>query len=91
MPPFVVHGTHFITGRDLEDKKNYHQILKKLTDDKIEIEKANSLKYLNDYLQIRNNMGEGGFFLPGIYLFSRCGYFCTACQEIGFGLCISAS
>lgn len=51
LPPFVVHGTHSITEEEvLRYQHEYHEILMLLRDEQINIKKAVSLNYLNDYL-----------------------------------------
>jgi glutathione-regulated potassium-efflux system ancillary protein KefG len=52
LPPFAVQGTHSIKPDEIENyKEKYHLLLKSLRDDKIDIEKAKQLDYLNDYLE----------------------------------------
>ncbi len=50
LPPFVLHGTHSIRLHEVElYKKDYIDLLERLRDDKIDIEQARSLDYLNNY------------------------------------------
>jgi len=51
LPPFAVQGTHSIQTEQIEQyREKYHLLLELLRDDKIDIEKAKKLDYLNDYL-----------------------------------------
>lgn len=51
LPPFVVHGTHAISTEEILDyKKDYYTLLKLFVSDKLDVEKAIRLDYLNDYL-----------------------------------------
>jgi glutathione-regulated potassium-efflux system ancillary protein KefG len=51
LPPFVVHGTHSITPDKVRyHKSNYEKLLVLLRDNRIDVDKARSLLYLNDYL-----------------------------------------
>jgi glutathione-regulated potassium-efflux system ancillary protein KefG len=50
LPPFAVQGTHSINPEDIEKyREKYHLLLTSLRDDKIDISKAKTLDYLNDY------------------------------------------
>ncbi len=52
LPPFVFHGTHSITKAEIPQyRQQYHELLIKLRDDKIDFSKARSLDYLNDILE----------------------------------------
>lgn len=52
LPPFVVHGTHAIETDEILDFKNqYFKLLEAFSKDKVDIEKAKSHEYLNDYLK----------------------------------------
>lgn len=51
LPPFAVQGTHSINTEEIKEyREKYHLLLKSLRDDKIDIEKAKKLDYLNDFL-----------------------------------------
>lgn len=50
LPPFVVHGTHAIDKEELEQfRKDYFDLLDIIKNDQINIDKALTLEYLNDY------------------------------------------
>jgi glutathione-regulated potassium-efflux system ancillary protein KefG len=50
LPPFAIQGTHSIQLENVEQhRQKYHKLLTRLRDDKIDILKARSLEYLNDY------------------------------------------
>ena len=52
LPPFVVHGTHALeTSEVLEYKKEYFNLLKWITDGKLDPQKAMKLNYMNNYLK----------------------------------------
>ena len=52
LPPYVVHGTHSITRQSIEQhREEYHQILRDLQQDKLNIGMVRKADYLNDYLQ----------------------------------------
>jgi glutathione-regulated potassium-efflux system ancillary protein KefG len=51
LPPFAIQGTHSITPEQVEKHRGkYHLLLNSLRDDKVDIEKAREMEYLNDYL-----------------------------------------
>jgi glutathione-regulated potassium-efflux system ancillary protein KefG len=50
LPPFAVQGTHSISAEEVEAyREKYHLLLTSLRDDKVDISKAKTLDYLNDY------------------------------------------
>jgi len=50
LPPFAVHGTHSISADQAgQHRKIYHDLLKMMRDENIDLEKAEKLMYLNDY------------------------------------------
>lgn len=50
LPPFVIHGTHSITGEQINHhKEQYIQLLTLLRDEQLDIGKLRTLDYLNDY------------------------------------------
>ncbi len=53
LPPFVVHGTHALEPDEVLDYKNdYFNILKLVNANKLDVERAAKLDYLNDYLKM---------------------------------------
>lgn len=56
LPPFVVHGTHRITGDDLkEEAQSYGKLLLKLVDGDFEIEEIKKHQYMNEWLTTEIN------------------------------------
>lgn len=50
LPPFVVYGTHSIEREEVENhRQTLHQLLRALRDERVDIEGAQRLAYLNDY------------------------------------------
>lgn len=50
LPPFVVYGTHSIERDEVENhRQTLHQLLGALRDERVDIEGAQRLAYLNDY------------------------------------------
>jgi glutathione-regulated potassium-efflux system ancillary protein KefG len=50
LPPFTVQGTHSIQPEEVEEyRKKYHLLLTSLRDEKVDLAKAKTLEYLNDY------------------------------------------
>jgi len=55
LPPYSTDGAHAIEmDKILDSKNNYLKILKLFIDEKINIEKAKQLEYLNDYLKMED-------------------------------------
>ena len=53
LPPFVVYGTHSIAMDRVEDhRQTLHQLLTDLSDERVDINGAQRLAYLNDYLTL---------------------------------------
>ncbi len=53
LPPFFVHGSHKITNEDLENHgKLYHECIKKLSQETIDLEELKKLAYLNDWISL---------------------------------------
>jgi glutathione-regulated potassium-efflux system ancillary protein KefG len=53
LPPYVIHGTHSITGEAIEQhREELHHILQELQQNRLEIELIRQKDYLNDYFQI---------------------------------------
>lgn len=51
LPPYVVHGTHAIETNELLDaRKHYFQLLKRISEGRLEVDKVQKLEYMNDYL-----------------------------------------
>jgi glutathione-regulated potassium-efflux system ancillary protein KefG len=51
LPPFFVHGSHKITDEELENSgKLYHDIIKKITQQKITLSEIQQYDYLNDWI-----------------------------------------
>ncbi len=52
LPPYVIHGTHAIKPETVEELSNHLiKILDQLHSDRIDLQKAKDLSYLNDYLK----------------------------------------
>lgn len=52
LPPFVIHGSHVMTEDKLEKHVTaYHDVLKLLRDDKIQLQELEKLEYLNDLIK----------------------------------------
>ncbi|TKG89605.1 NAD(P)H oxidoreductase [Puteibacter caeruleilacunae] len=52
LPPFVVHGTHAIEDKEIQQYKNqYFRLLELLATKNVDVNKVTSYKYLNDYLK----------------------------------------
>lgn len=53
LPPYVVHGTHSITPKQVENhRENYHRLIRLLRDEETDIKKLRTLTYLNDFLTL---------------------------------------
>ena len=51
LPPFAVQGTHSVKPEEVDQyREKYHLLLSSLRDEKVDVAKAKSLEYLNDYL-----------------------------------------
>ncbi len=51
LPPFVVHGTHIVEEeRNEQHRQNYHKLLMLLGEEKLNLEEARSVEYLNDII-----------------------------------------
>ena len=52
LPPFAVQGTHSLKPEEMEEyRQKYHLLLTLIRDVKIDISKAKTLEYLNDYFE----------------------------------------
>ena len=52
LPPFVVFGTHAINEEELDNYKfNYHQLLKRIVNDRIDLDEIKKHETLNEYLR----------------------------------------
>lgn len=52
LPPFVVHGTHSILPEQIEaQRQNYHQLLRMIRDDELDLATAGTMQYLNSYIE----------------------------------------
>ena len=52
LPPLAIQGTYSLTLEEVEQyRQKFHLLLKSLRDDKVDIEKAREMEYLNDYLE----------------------------------------
>jgi len=50
LPPFLVHGTHSILKEEvITARQNYHELLKGLRDEILDLERLTGLDYFNDY------------------------------------------
>lgn len=50
LPPYVIHGTHSISGESIQrHKEKYFRLLSLLRDEKLDIASLRKLAYLNDY------------------------------------------
>ncbi|MCB0284289.1 MAG: NAD(P)H-dependent oxidoreductase [Calditrichaeota bacterium] len=59
LPPFVVHGTHAIDPQQTQIYNSlYIEILEKIRDDKMDLQAAQELQYLNDYPLKKENDNE---------------------------------
>lgn len=51
LPPFVVHGSHIVSEEKVaQAKKDYHALLKILSEDKLDMSTAKTSEYLNDLI-----------------------------------------
>ena len=51
LPPFFVHGSHRITPEDLEEHgKSFHEVIRKLSQEKINTDNLKNFDYLNDWI-----------------------------------------
>lgn len=54
LPPFVFHGTLFLSKESLENAKNqYHQIIKLLIDEDLDMEQVKQYEYINDMCKFK--------------------------------------
>lgn len=51
LPPFVVHGSHIVSEEKVQKaKEDYHALLKLISEDRLDLEKAPGANYLNDLI-----------------------------------------
>lgn len=56
LPPFVIHGTHLATEKDIElGASAYHLLLNKIAEDKVDYDELNRLNYANEILPKLSN------------------------------------
>lgn len=52
LPPFVVHGTHVASEKDVDKAgQMYHNLLQKFSENQVDFEKLNELNYINDIIK----------------------------------------
>ncbi len=56
LPPFVVHGSHVVSEEKLaKAQKEYHSLLKMISEDKMDVTEAMKANYLNDLIKKHKN------------------------------------